>query len=275
MKQFFKALGWVLVFALLMAVLMISGLWVAGKLISSSALFAVVSEAIGLVAALIISWIIYRFIKHKPLRNIGFSKKSAGWDILHGFIVALLIYGIGFGLSVIAGWIKVESVSATTRGVTLGFIFFLLTALFEELVMRGLILGELMTCTNKYIALALSSVIFSLGHFFNPSISAISFFNIFLAGLTLGSVYIFTKSLWFGISIHFFWNYFQDLLGYSVSGNSFASALELSRPGNRLLTGGDFGFEGSIICTILLMITTTVIIAAYINKKKKTEAENI
>jgi uncharacterized protein len=275
MKKFLKALGWVLVLILLMAVLMAPALWVAGKLISSADCLAVVSEGVGFLAILTVSWIIYRFIRHKPLWEIGFVKKAAGRDILNGLIVALVIYGIGFGLSVTAGWIKVEGFSATTRGVTLGFLLFLFTAFFEELLIRGLILGELMNFTNKYIALVISSVIFSLGHFFNPNISVISFFNIFLAGVILGSVYIFTKSLWFAISLHFFWNYFQDLLGYAVSGTSFASALDLSKPGSKLLTGGDFGFEGSIICTILLIIAIAVIITAYSRQEKKEKIINV
>lgn len=269
MKRFFKALGWVVVFTIMLAVLIILGQMIINALISSSAINEIASEAVCFIAALIVAWVLYRYLKHEPVMNIGFVRPSAGWHLFSGFLVALFIFGAGFGLSVAAGWIKIEAVIATTRGVILSFIFYTFVAFFEELLCRGLILGQLISCTNKYLALAISAVIFSMAHFFNPNVSAISLINIFLAGIILGSVYIFTRSLWFGISLHLFWNFFQDQLGFAVSGTSFAPALELSEPGNKILTGGDFGFEGSIISTIMLAIAITVILAVYIQKEKK------
>jgi uncharacterized protein len=268
MKNFFKEFGWILVLILIFLALMVPGTLLTKTLIKNPVTLQLANEALSLFAILMVVWVLFRFKKHEPVKMIGFTKKSAGQDILKGFIVALLIYGIGFGLSVAAGWIKIESVSATAVSVLTGFLFFSLVAFFEEIVARGLILGGLMRCTNKYIALTISSVIFSMGHFFNPDFSLISFINIFLAGVILGSVYIFTKSLWFSISLHLFWNYFQNLLGFPVSGNSFESVLKLSEPGNKLLTGGDFGFEGSIICTVLIIVAIAIILASNISKEK-------
>jgi uncharacterized protein len=269
MKKFFKEFAWILLFILMFLVLMIPGTLLTKSLIKTPSFVQLADEALCLFALLVVAWTVYRFRKHEPLKKIGFTRKAAGRDILIGFIVALLIYGTGFGISVLAGWIRIESVAAVAGSIIISFIFFIFVAFFEEILVRGLILGSLLKSTNRYLALAISSVIFSLGHFFNPDFSIVAFINIFLAGIILGSIYIFTKSLWFSISLHFFWNYFQNLLGYEVSGNSFDSVIKLSKPGNELFTGGDFGFEGSILCTILITIATAIILLSFIRKEKK------
>jgi membrane protease YdiL (CAAX protease family) len=137
-------------------------------------------------------------------------------------------------------------------------------------LMRGYILNNLMTGMNKYLALLLSSSIFGLLHLLNDGVTVLAMVNLILAGILLGSSYIFTKNLWFPISLHLFWNFFQGpVLGYSVSGMKVNPIFTLSSTGNELFTGGEFGFEGSIVCTVLLVTATAAVIGYY---GKKTAA---
>lgn len=87
------------------------------------------------------------------------------------------------------------------------------------------------------------------------------FINILLAGLLLGFMYIYTRNLWFPISLHLFWNWLQGpVLGFEVSGADFdKTLLTLNLPTKSILNGGDFGFEGSIICTALIAILIGVL----------------
>ena len=92
-------------------------------------------------------------------------------------------------------------------------------------------------------------------HIGNPNMSAIPLFNLFLAGLFLGIYCIHRKNLWFPIGAHFTWNYFQGpVLGFEVSGNVVDSIFIQSLAGSDLITGGQFGFEGSIILTTFMII---------------------
>ena len=120
---------------------------------------------------------------------------------------------------------------------------------------------------NKYIALLISSVLFSLMHGFNPNIDIIGFTNIFLSGILLGITYIHTKNLWFPIALHFSWNFFQTSLGFNVSGQNTFSIIQISREENTILNGGSFGFEGSLL-SLFAIVTVVVALFIYYNKKE-------
>jgi hypothetical protein len=147
-----------------------------------------------------------------------------------------------------------------------------IVALNEEILMRGYILNNLMDSMNKYWALLISATIFSVLHGMNPNISFLAIINIMLAGIILGSSYIFTRNLWFPISLHLFWNFFQGpVLGYSVSGMKIDSVFKVTLLGNTTVNGGQFGFEGSIVCTVLLIPAIILTMGYYMEFFKKTE----
>ena len=174
--------------------------------------------------------------------------------------------------SVLSGWLRTVSAFGRNRSDRFEFesvnllgswVFFLLVALFEEILMRGYILGRLLhTRMNKFLSLFISSALFALLHIFNPEIDFLPMLNLLLAGMLLGASYLYTKNLCFPISLHLFWNWIQGpVLGYEVSGNNFISSmLTLHLPEDNVLNGGAFGFEGSLICTVLMIVLTILIV---------------
>ena len=69
--------------------------------------------------------------------------------------------------------------------------FFLLVAVFEEILMRGYILGRLLhTRLNKFLSLFISASLFAFLHIFNPEINALPMINLLLAGMLLASSFI-------------------------------------------------------------------------------------
>ena len=79
--------------------------------------------------------------------------------------------------------------------------------------------------------------------------------NIFLAGMTLGIIYIHYDQIWAPIGWHAGWNFFQGpFYGFEVSGLPIDSAFTLIEKGPDFLTGGAFGFEGSILATISMIL---------------------
>ena len=120
---------------------------------------------------------------------------------------------------------------------------------------------------NKWVALLISALIFALFHYSNPGVNALASVNVFIAGLMLGVNYIYSRNLWFGIFLHFSWNFYQGpVLGYKVSGKSFYSLLQQDLSGNPIVTGGAFGIEGSVLAGILCMITFTALALIYRKK---------
>ena len=67
--------------------------------------------------------------------------KSAS-GLWYGLLMAILLYLLGFGISVVLGEIEVTGFQFKPLDLLGSWVFFLLVALFEEILMRGYILGR-------------------------------------------------------------------------------------------------------------------------------------
>lgn len=211
----------------------------------------------------IIAVIVSLRLERKPFSDLGLSFKGRGKDLFYGMLIAIIIYAIGFGFLLLIGAVKVSGWNFNPSWLISSFFIYILVSLNEEIMIRGFVLGRLLnTRMNRFAALLLSSVIFSLLHIFNPGISIFPLINILLAGILLGASYIYTRNLALPLSLHLFWNWIQGpILGFNVSGNgSTNSLLKLQLEENNPLNGGMFGFEGSIISSILIVIFAAIII---------------
>ena len=229
----------------------------------SGILEEVVMQSAFLAGSFLAAWVLLKNWDHLPIADLGLSLKGRAKDIFWGTFVALVIFAVGFGILYAIGEVEIAAVHFSAYDLLLSWILMLLVALTEEIAFRGFVLGHLLTAgVNRFVALFLSSALFSLMHIFNPNFSLIAFLNILLAGILIGSTYIYTRNLWFAIALHLFWNWIQGpILGYQVSGNNFTtSMLTLRMPEENVLNGGAFGFEGSLICTVLMIVFTILIV---------------
>ena len=108
---------------------------------------------------------------------------------------------------------------------------------------------------NKWAPIIVSSIIFSVMHSLNPSMSIISYLNLFLVSLLFAYMFLKSNNLWLPIGYHITWNYFQgNIFGFQVSGLSTESLYKLNKPLNNIITGGEFGPEGGLIVTFIILI---------------------
>ncbi|MGH4119264.1 CPBP family intramembrane glutamic endopeptidase [Clostridium sp.] len=64
-------------------------------------------------------------------------------------------------------------------------------------------------------------MIFSVMHSLNPSMSIISYLNLFLVALLFAYMFLKSNNFWLPIGYHITWNYFQgNIFGFQVSGQS-------------------------------------------------------
>ena len=200
-------------------------------------------------------WLFQKNINREPFSSIGIQFNGYEDDFIFGLLIGLGLIVMGFGILIIFNFISITSLQFSFIDQLFYLCLFAVVSLNEEIAMRGYILQNLSSSFNKYIALAMSSLVFMIMHIGNPNMSAIPLFNLFLAGLFLGIYCIHRKNLWFPIGAHFTWNYFQGpVLGFEVSGNEVNSLFIQRLDGSDLITGGQFGFEGSIILTTFMII---------------------
>jgi membrane protease YdiL (CAAX protease family) len=145
------------------------------------------------------------------------------------------------------------------------FISFLLFAFLEEVVFRGVLLKDYLNESGQKYAIFISSLFFSLAHIGNNSFGVIPFTIIFISGLILSEIYIYSSLFTVSI-VHALWNISSSvIIGGYVSGFKVKYSLfNYYHTNNNIINGGKFGIEGSVITLILLALIYLLMI--YIKK---------
>ena len=246
-------------FILTIGIFQFIGAWIAGADLNNID-FQKTSEQdlimsfFSLIGTLLVIWVFIKYVDKEKFVNLGFDAKNRRYEFIVGIVIGAFIMTTAYSLLLFLGEINFQSVNFDFKEIILSILTFIIVSVMEEVLFRGYILKNLMISFNKYIALIVSSILFSLAHGFNPNIDLFGLTNIFLAGILLGISYIHTKNLWFPIALHLSWNFFQTIFGFNVSGQKSYSLIEFSIPENNLINGGDFGFEGSILSAIAMII---------------------
>jgi len=202
-----------------------------------------------------LAFIFRRFIDRRSIRSMGFGWKGRQRSAWAGFVLGIIILGVGSLLLYFTQHIDWVDTRLDMGAIGEGLGLFLLTALGEEIIFRGYVLNNLLDSMNKWTALVVVSLLFALVHLGNAGLNPVGILNLVAGGVLLSINYIFTRNLWFSIFFHFSWNFFQGVvLGYEVSGLDMQPIWHMERKGDDLLTGGAFGFEGSAVATGLLLM---------------------
>jgi hypothetical protein len=138
---------------------------------------------------------------------------------------------------------------------------FVIAAAGEEAMFRGYPLQTMARSHLAWVAIIITSVVFSWGHLDNPNVApGFTFINTAIAGVWLAVAYLKTRNLWFPLGIHWAWNWMMGaVLGLPVSGIERLTPEPLWRAvdqGPAWLTGGSYGIEGGAACTIALLVST-------------------
>lgn len=201
--------------------------------------------------------ILARVFDGKSMAAIGFVMQRSIGDFLSGGVVGGFIFLCALAAAFFGGWAQFnpDFAKVSMSAMAIGAIGMTLASAGEEVMMRGYVLQELMSKFPTPVAVLVTSLIFvglHAGALIGSSMAAIGALNIFLASVLLSLAYLATRSLWLPIGIHAGWNVIQGpLLGINVSGNDFNSGWHpVTLSGPDMMTGGSFGFEGSLMGVI-------------------------
>ncbi len=236
--------------------LMMGNIWIRIGISSISAFFSV--------------WVFRIFVDKQTIWSLGFAWKGFKKHAWTGFFAAIAMLGAGTLVLVAMKYLSFVDLQLDMVSLGSNLLLMLLVAFAEELFFRGYLLNNLMQSMNKWLALIISALLFAFVHIGNPAAmdSVIPVIEVFIGGLMLGINYIYTKNLWFGIFLHFGWNFFMGpVLGYEVSGINLQPILTQNVSGPNLWTGGAFGFEGSVLSMVVNVLLVLVLVAVYERKR--------
>ncbi len=208
-----------------------------------------VKSVLLLLGGLLILGVYAAYVRIFEKRQVSeLAVKRALPDLLIGIGIGVLFISGVVGLLALSGVYKIDSVEFNAPQLLLNFAALSIVAISEEIIFRGIIFRMIDGRFNLLSALILSSLIFGLMH-----LTVVDLWTAIAisaeAGLMLAAAYKLRNNLWIPIGIHWAWNFMLgSIFGVGVSG--FVEEYSLFIPqisGPYIFTGGNNGFEGSVV----------------------------
>lgn len=246
--------------------------------------------AICLAVGLLLRWVLRRISPAPPGLDRPASRQFAAGAVLALFVLAGTVApaALAGGYRAGPGWQAFPS-AGDSLGLGVTWLFFAAQALLEELVFRGVAMALIASAALALVRLLVNrhaddpaagpllwawlatglfvnlliSIPFGLVHASNPNATPIALLNVILVSLVLGHLLWSQASVLGAWALHWVWNASVVTLGFPISGVRFPPPFDgfgVAGARNGLLTGGQFGPEGSLPCTVTLAIVLTLLL---------------
>lgn len=206
-------------------------------------------------AVLVYGWVVRR-TERRPATEVALE--GAPLATGRGTLIGVALFAMVMTNLFASGYYEVDGLGSVTGALGL-FGFMAAAAVTEELMFRGILFRIAEERIGTWIALALTGALFGLVHLLNPNASLWGATAIAIeAGGMLTAAYVATRKLWVPIGVHFGWNFAAGgIFSTEVSGNNTAQGLlDSATSGPKLVTGGDFGPEGSVYSVLFCVLAT-------------------
>jgi len=177
-----------------------------------------------------------------------------------GFLTGILLQALFILFIYIGGTFLVTSVNPVSTllnplafGLSAGFV--------AEIIITGIVFRLLEEQTGTVIALIIFIILFAIMHINAKAATLVSIgATAMQAGFMLPAAYVFSRSLWLPVFLHFGWDFAEPgIFGGINPSTSLTQGLLTSKiSGNALLTGGDTGPQNSLSSLLLCLLLGTI-----------------
>ncbi|GAB3406468.1 CPBP family intramembrane glutamic endopeptidase [Flindersiella endophytica] len=210
------------------------------------------------VVAVLVYGLAVRLTERRPVTEVG--RKGAVPAVGLGTLLGVGIFGCVIANIAFLGNYTVDGLGSPMGAV--GLVGFMAAAaVTEELMFRGVLFRIVEERAGTWIALVVTGLLFGLSHLLNPNASLWGALAIALeAGGMLTAAYVATRRLWVPIGLHLGWNFAAaGIFSTEVSGNGTPQGLlDAATSGPMLVTGGEFGPEGSLYSVVFCVLAAVV-----------------
>jgi uncharacterized protein len=229
-----------------------------GKTQLSNELINLMVAIVDVLMALMSYVLLFRFYEKRKITElslVAFFKNA-----LIGFSAGIVLQSLFIVVIYLAGDYSITLVNpvsfllpAFTTAFTAGFV--------AELLLRGIIFRLTEEKLGTVIALIIAVLFFAIMHSGSKNATLLSVLAASIqAGLLLSAAYVFTRTLWLSVFLHFAWDFAEPgIFGAINPGNTVEASLFTSKiSGPEILTGGLNGPGNSIQSIIFCLITALI-----------------
>ncbi|WP_282929127.1 CPBP family intramembrane glutamic endopeptidase [Anaerococcus sp. Marseille-Q7828] len=221
-----------------------------------------------LFTTLFIALLAYLFARYYQKRNkesLGLTSSEKLKSYLKGLLIGIfMILAVAF----VAKLTGFAEISLNTSKISWSFfIIFVLGWIIqgfeEELITRSILMNFFAVNNGVIGGIIINSLLFAILHMGNTGFGILAFINIMLMGILFSLLFYISDNIFFPAAAHSFWNFAQaNIFGMSVSGMDEVknTIFKTKLMGGDIISGGAFGFEGSIFVTLVEIIMIFVII---------------
>ncbi len=198
--------------------------------------------------------------------GLGGGRRMFG-DTLFGLLLGTAMVAVTVA---IIGWKGNLHIDADVHGLKTGtllievLVVLSTAAMVEEVAFRGYPFQRLVEATGPGGAIALMSAMFGAVHLANPNSSTIGLLNTMLIGIVFSVAYLRARTLWLPWGMHWAWNAVLGAgIGLPVSGMDMTVGIRAKATGPLWLTGGAYGPEASLACTVAALMALAVVLLAF------------
>jgi len=200
-------------------------------------------------------------VERLRVRDLSFEPRSLP-QLGGGLLVGIAMVSVVLALEVLRNWYRVEGLAVAGGRVPLllgsMLIAFLLGAVFQEALFRGILFRGLESWLGSWPALVITSLLFGLAQALLAHATLVSSLAAAIGGgALLGAAYMATRNLWLAIGLHAG----VDLVVAGISG--FIPGVHLFRSvsqGPAIWTGGSFGPQFGLLYLVLAALVTTLLV---------------
>jgi membrane protease YdiL (CAAX protease family) len=219
-------------------------------------------------AALIFAYqLLVRWLEKRS--TVELAPAGAAPQFFAGAVIGVVLFSLVIGALVVSGHGEV-ALPVAMAFPFVGFALSILSGVGEELLFRGAMFRIVEERWGTLVALLASAAFFGAIHGGNPGATVTSSIAIALeAGLLLALAYTATRTLWLPIGLHFAWNFTEGgIFSTQVSGGTVHGLFVTRLTGDKLLTGGTFGPEASIVAVAICLIAALFFLVIALRRKQ-------
>jgi len=139
----------------------------------------------------------------------------------------------------------------------------------EEMLFRGYGFQAMVPAFGAWATVLPMGALFGAAHSTNQNVTYLGLVNTMAWGVLLGFAVLRSGDLWLAIGIHFGWNFTLPLFGVNVSGFTMKlTGYSYEWLIDGLWSGGAYGPEGGVLCSLVLLLLIGFFARAPIEKQR-------